>query len=151
MFRHYMPCNHPDGSSHDEDRYYYGDDGVDNLQTVSRKDYDQPDYVEGGHLSIEVSTLSQLMYARKHPEYMYVLTNDLIIEKSWWNREINGIINDTSKPLKNLKLCLNGHNIFINDNRQLATFFGDNCYICNCQEKEVNIHYNYDTRLIILT
>ena len=139
-----VPCNHPDGSDHEDEAYYYGEDGVDNLQTVSRKDYDQPDYVPGGHLSIEVSTLSQLMYARKHPEYMYVLTNDLILEKSWWNREISGIINDTKKPLENLKICLNGHSIYVNDNRQLATFFGENCYICNCQEKEVKIHYNID-------
>ena len=139
------PCNHPDGSTHDDEQYYYGEDGVENLQTVSRKDYDQPDYVEGGHLSIEVSTLSQLMYARKHPEYMYVLTNDLIIEKEFFNRQIDGIINDADKPLKNLKLCLNGYNIYINDNRQLATFFGENCYICNCQDKEVEIRYNYNS------
>ncbi|MBR4313412.1 MAG: InlB B-repeat-containing protein, partial [Lachnospiraceae bacterium] len=136
-----VPCNHPDGSTHDEDKYYFGDDGTDNLGKVGRKWAENPADKVGDNLSIEVSTLSQLMYVRQHPEYMYVLTKDLIIDSKIWNRAVNGVINDTSNPIANLKLCLNGHNIYINDDRDLAAFFGPDCYICNCQPVETKIHY----------
>ena len=137
-----VPCNHADGSNHDA--YIYGDDGVTSLGKIGRKWATNASDKVGGNLSIEVSTLSQLMYVRQHPEYMYVLTNDLIINDYIWNRAVNGIINDTANPIENLKLCLNGHNIYINDDRDIASFFGSGCYICNCQPVDVNIHYNAD-------
>ena len=138
------PCNHPDGSTHDADEYIYGDDGTENLGKVGRKWAEDPADRVGGNLAIEVSTLSQFMYVRQHPEYMYVLTNDLVIDPMLWNRAVGGVVNDAANPIENLKLCLNGYNIYINDNRELATFFGENCYICNCQPKDVKIHYNDD-------
>ena len=61
-----VPCNHPDGSTHDADKYYFGDDGTDNIGKVGRKWAENPADRVGDNLSIEVSTLSQLMYVRQH-------------------------------------------------------------------------------------
>ena len=129
------PCNHPDGSTHDD--MIYGELPKHETSTVQMD-----------NLMIEVSTYSQLLYARqsfeKGLDYMYVLMDDIVIDETSYGRRTDKVLNSTTAPIKDLKICLNGHNIIINSNRELATIFGDNCYICNCQPKEANIGYAYD-------
>ncbi|MBQ2204389.1 MAG: hypothetical protein II411_00670, partial [Lachnospiraceae bacterium] len=143
-----VPCNHLDGTTHDDSETgdVYGDNGTENLMKIGRKYANNASDRVGGHLTIEVSTLAQLMYVRQHPEYMYVLTNDLVVSDTVYNRKTDGVINSTSNPIENLKLCLNGYNITINSNRSLASLFGDDCYICNCANKESSITYGLDSR-----
>lgn len=83
--------------------------------------------------SIEVGHPAQLFYAKFHPEYMYVLTNDIVIDSTIWGRDTNGILNDPDHPIEGLKLCLNGYSLTMasDNNISLLSLSGDS-YICNC-------------------
>ena len=89
---------------------------------------------------VDVRIPEQLMYAKEHPEYMYVLGADIIITDEIDGVKIDKVLNDPDKPITDLKLCLNGHKIIMESTQTLFSLAGD-CYICDCQANHGTIQY----------
>ena len=90
---------------------------------------------------IDVHIPEQLMYAREHPEYMYVLGQDIEIDDTIGGVDITGVLNDIASPTNALKICLNGHKISVKTKQTLFALCGD-CYITDCQSTHGTIEYD---------
>ncbi|MBQ2204440.1 MAG: hypothetical protein II411_00925, partial [Lachnospiraceae bacterium] len=55
------------------------------------------------------------------------------------------VINNTNKPIKGLKLCLNGHKLTVKNTKTLFALTGE-CFITDCQETHGTIEYDESIR-----
>ena len=109
---------------------------------------------------IDVHQAKQLFYIASYSQYMYVLSDDIVIGDDYsaehptdhYDRVdgvlITDVLNDPNRPIKDIKICLNGHKITMRSKQSLFAIYG-NCTICDCQANKTNSTITYADNTII--
>ncbi|MBR1453219.1 MAG: hypothetical protein IJ593_01025, partial [Lachnospiraceae bacterium] len=80
---------------------------------------------------IDVRDPRQLLYMSNHPEYMYVLSDDIVIPTEIDGVLTEDVLNDETRPIRGVKICLNGHKITVGSEQSFLALY-DKCFITDC-------------------